>query len=743
LTTDGHVRDVGVQIQPIDAREVKDHVALENIVDVGHARHGHVLAHEGRLCRPDNLSEQPITERSREGACPLPLMLFPKTQPQVTHVRLWTERCRKDSSDPLPSLGRSFLGLRLLVVALSLDLGQTPGGTGIGEGRRSDSCTAPPATADRPLVPFLNSRLPAVVVGMLCAVIQFVALVRGGFVLDDFANLARNKRSISLDLLTAPIGTNHFQPLTQLVVWLSAEPLHANYPATVAVLAVITGFGAYWMVRLLDALFGTRVLHLVIGFLLGTSWILMNTNQWFAGSAAAASAAFAVAACLSFALWLRSGRWYHYLYSLLATAAAIGFWEQALAVPAILAMLWLCFRFDRRRLPRVLVGLIPFFTLVLVYLCYVEAQPWSSSISIPAVSQWGQLLWVMLMGGLLPSLVGTGTSSSAFSTTVVFSDALAATGLALGALWLWTRRRLRWLSLGFFLVGLLLVSIPVAIERNTAPSAAGITSRYLTFLPMLLAIAAAGAVRDAPGDVDADLRLAPAVRSRPATWLVRSVIGAACLLYLGNLHATYVRGPGLLRQLGDQASVVSGNIAAGINALPRSQEHSIVDVSLPFPVWYNAIFGYLPKNGEFDRLMPNWSSTARTYGEGPRLVGLDAHGQLRRVSFDAHGSGPLAGGPSLGASASLGSSVGAPLYERIAITAPYRTTVRVVIVGVRPIEPPTPWLISVDPGMRSFVLPVWSTALRSVRVSGRGVKLVGLQTGTVVLGKLEGSAAPS
>jgi hypothetical protein len=576
---------------------------------------------------------------------------------------------------------------------------------------------------------------------MLCAVIQFVALVRGGFVLDDFANLARSKRSISLDLLTAPIGTNHFQPLTQLVVWLSAEPFHANYPATVAVLAVITGFGAYWMVRLLDALFGARVLHLVIGFLLGTSWILMNTNQWFAGSAAAASAALAVGACLSFALWLRSDGWHHYVFSLLATAAAIGFWEQALAVPAILALLWLCFRFDRRRLSRVIVGLLPFFAVVLVYVCYVEAQPWSSSISIPAVSRWGQLIWVMLMSGLLPSIVGTGASSSALSTTVVLSDALAATGLALGTLWLWTRRRLRWLSLVFFLVGLLLVSIPVAIERNTVPSAAGITSRYLTFLPMLLAIAAAGAVRDAPGDVDAGLRRAPGARSRPAWWLVGSVIGAACLFYLGNLHATYVRGPGLSRQLGDQASVVSGNIAAGINALPRSQEHSIVDVSLPFPVWYNPIFGYLPKNGELDRLMPNWSSTARTYGEGPRLAGLDAHGQLRRVSFDAQSSGPSAGGASLEASASLGSSVGAPLYERIVVTTPFRTTVRVVILGVRPIEPSAPWLIPVDRGMRSFVLPVWSTALRSVRVSGRGVKLVGLQTGTVVLGELERSAA--
>jgi hypothetical protein len=627
----------------------------------------------------------------------------------------------------------------MVTVSLFTDIGHTPLGTDIAGGRESGSSTIPSVTADRRFAALLGSRLPAVVIAILCTVIQFAALVRGGFLLDDFANLARNKKSLSLDLLTAPIGTNHFQPMTQLVVWLSAEPLHANYPATVAVLAVITGFGAYWAVRLLDELFGARVLHLVIGLLLGTSWILMNANQWFAASAAAASAAFAVGACLSFVRWLGSGRWRHYLSSLLATAVAIGFWEQGLAVPAILAMLWLCFKFDRRRLSRVVIGLIPFFAVALVYLFYVEAQPWSSSISIPAVSQWGQLLWVMLVSGLFPSIVGTGVSSSALTSAVVLSDVLVAAGLTLGALWLWTRRRLRWVSLVFFVVGVFLVSIPVAIERNGVPSASGITSRYLTLLPMLLAIAAGGAIRDAPGDVDVGLRRVLGTRSRLGSWLVGFVIGAGCLLYLGNLHATYVRGPGGWTQLGHQASVVSGNIAAGINALPRSQQQSIVDVSLPFPVWYNSIFGYVPKNGEFDRLMPNWSATSRAYGEGPKLVGIDADGHLRPVTFDAQSSGNSAGG----ASVSLGASVGASLYERIVVTAPSRTTMRVVITGVRPMEPPAPWLIPIGPGTHSFVLPVWSNSLRRVRVSGRGVKLVALKTGTVVLGDLEGSATPS
>ena len=185
--------------------------------------------------------------------------------------------------------------------------------------------------------------------------------------------------------------------------------------------------------------------------------------------------------------------------------------------------------------------------------------------------------------------------------------------------------------------------------------------------------------------------------------------------------------------------MVSGNIAAGINALPPSQQHSIVDVSLPFPVWYNPIFGYLPKNGEFDRLMPNWSSTARAYGEGPRLVGLDADGQLHRVSFDAQGSGPSAGGASVSLR-SVRRSV--PVREDCRHRSFSDHDARRHSGGStdrarRALADP------LGPGMHSFVLPVWSNSLRSVRVSGRGVKLVALKTGTVVLGDLEGSATIS
>lgn len=579
--------------------------------------------------------------------------------------------------------------------------------------RHASQPTAQPRTAA-----LLEGRIPAALVGAACSVIQFAALVRGGFFLDDYANLARNKRLLSLDLLTTPIGTNHFQPMTQLIVWISAEPMHSNYPATVVLLAAITGLGAYGMVRLLDELFGTRLLQVVIGFLLGTSWILVSTNQWFAGSAAAASAACAVGACLAFARWLRSNRWRHYLSSLLATAAAIGFWESALAVPAILFALWVCFSFDRQSARRVIIGLAPFFVLALACVLYVEAQPWASTVVVPSLSQWAHLVWVMVVGGLLPSVVATGSPKAALTTSVVVSDVLVVSVLGFSALWLWTRRRLRWSSFVFLSVGVLLVSVPVATERQTSVAFFGIPSRYLTFLPMLLGIAVAGAILDRPRPAIGDYSHSVGTRQRPVWWIVGTLVGVGCMLYLVNLNATFRHDPAS-RLLGERASTISENIATSIQALPRSQNHSIVDDSMPYPIWYQAFWGYVPKNGEFDRLMPNWSATARTYGEGPHLVELDASGHLRPASFlQVDAQHPNAG---------------TDLYERIVVKSAHPTTMRALIEGVRPFEPVAPWSIPVRPGTHSFVLPVWSSTLRSARVSGPGLHVVTLQTGTVVL----------
>ena len=71
LARDLKVGDVGIAEQPIDAGEIKADVTLEQVVDVGHARHAHAIAHEGRLCRPDSIDVHAAAlGGGREGGLP-------------------------------------------------------------------------------------------------------------------------------------------------------------------------------------------------------------------------------------------------------------------------------------------------------------------------------------------------------------------------------------------------------------------------------------------------------------------------------------------------------------------------------------------------------------------------------------------------------------------------------------------------------------------------------------------------
>ena len=52
LPTDLQVRQVRVQIQPVDALDLERHMTLEHVVDVRHVRHRWMVNAKGRLCRP-------------------------------------------------------------------------------------------------------------------------------------------------------------------------------------------------------------------------------------------------------------------------------------------------------------------------------------------------------------------------------------------------------------------------------------------------------------------------------------------------------------------------------------------------------------------------------------------------------------------------------------------------------------------------------------------------------------------
>ena len=161
--------------------------------------------------------------------------------------------------------------------------------------------------------------------------------------------------------------------------------------------------------------------------------------------------------------------------------------------------------------------------------------------------------------------------------------------------------------------------------------------------------------------------------------------------------------------------------------LPSSREDSIVDVSLPFPIWYNSIFGYLPKNGEFDRLMANWSSTARTYGEGSKLVGLDAQGQLRRVSFEVQGSVPPAG---RGVHGPGGLRRGAPLRKNCRLRSFTDHDARRHRGGSTGRAPCA--LVDIRRSGYALLRPAGVVEYAAQRAGlGRGIKLVALQSGAV------------
>ncbi|MGH9918279.1 MAG: hypothetical protein ACRD6W_05335, partial [Nitrososphaerales archaeon] len=130
------------------------------------------------------------------------------------------------------------------------------------------------------------------------------------------------------------------------------------------------------MIRLLDVMFRRRSIHLAIGLLFGTSWVLLNASQWFSASASTASVVFTVGSLLAFSRWLRTGLRRYYASSVVAAVVAVLFWETALAIPGFLVLLWLCFERDRVRVPRVAMGLLAFIAVSLAYLSYVQTQPW-------------------------------------------------------------------------------------------------------------------------------------------------------------------------------------------------------------------------------------------------------------------------------------------------------------------------------------------------------------------------------
>jgi hypothetical protein len=530
------------------------------------------------------------------------------------------------------------------------------------------------------------------------ALVQLAYTRLGGFYFDDIRNLGQAKTGLSLDLLTEPIMGIHFQPGGRFIQWLVAEPFHTDYLAAETLLAIFTAVGTYLLVRLLDILFSPRALHLVIGFLFATSWLLLSTDQWFSGADTVPAATLAIGACLGFCSWLREGRLTPYVAALLSAAGAVLFWEQALAIPAWLLLIWLCFVRDTKRSVRqVVLALVPFAGISLAYLVYVQAQPWHQTLVIPPVSEWRAWFEYPVFHAVMPTLAGSATSSTSRSA----SGLAATTVLVVMAAWFIARRQFRWSSLVFFVLGTVLVVFPVATARGLlGPQVAGTTVRYLVFLLFVLAIAVAGAVHSQPADPHRP-------RSMRLAWVGGVLAVALGALYLMNLHATS-QANWFNERSGRAAAAYSAQVGAGLSALGRDQQASVVDSVLPSPVWYVTNDGL----NELSNLLPFWSSKVRAVGEGPNLTALDPNGTLRWATFHQGGTGSL------------------DVRATVSTTEP--TTMAVRITAASPIEPEVPWHIKIGPGTHSFTLPAWSTSIQSVAI--HGVRALSIETGTLSLG---------
>jgi hypothetical protein len=544
----------------------------------------------------------------------------------------------------------------------------------------------------------VRTRLLPGTVAVAGALIQLSYTRLGGFFLDDMRNLGQAKSGLSLHLLIAPIMGIHFQPGGRFIQWLVAEPFRTDYLAAETLLAISSGVGAYLLIRLLDTLFTTRALHLVLGFLFTTSWLALSTDQWFSGADTVPAATFAIGTCLGFCIWLQGGGAIPYITALLSAAAAVLCWEQALAIPGWLLLIWLCFGRDTKQSPReVVLALVPFAGVSLAYLAYVQTQSWHQALIVPPLGEWSLWFKIPVFHGLAPTLIGSGTASTSRSTSVV----AVSIAIVVAGVWLIARRRFRWSSLVFFVFGTILVVVPIATGRGYLGAlVAGVMVRYLVFLLFVLVIAVAGAAKVRPVSLHG---------RRP----MRFVLGASVLtivltaLYLVNLHATF-RAVWFNERSGRAAAGYSENVGAGLSALAVDQRASVVDSAVPFPVWYTTNDGL----NELSSLLPFWSSKVRAVGEGPQLTALDPNGALRWATFHAGGTGSQ------------------EVRVTVSATAPSTMTVR--IRAEMTAEPVIPWRIKVEPGTRSFTLPAWSTKVLSVSVDG--VRVHEIQTGTLSLG---------
>ena len=506
--------------------------------------------------------------------------------------------------------------------------------------------------------------------------------------------------------LLSPIGNEHFQPVSRLFGWLAATPLSRHYGLAAGLLAVVTGISAGLLVRLLDELFGSRSLHLIAGFAFGTSWIFLNTNQWYSGADAVPAVMFMLAATVAWLRWLDTDNPAVYVVSLACATLGVLTWEQALLTPMWLLLLWVCFGWDRSQLRRVVVSIIPFLGVCGAFTLYVQSRTWHQRLQHPTALQWIKLALVMVFHAVVPAAIGTGLRNGTPSDWGWASIAIVSAGVLAASAWLIARGRFRWSALAFLVIGTALVVTTVATTRiNIGASAAGNTPRYLVFLLPVAAVGVCAAIKARP--TSAHLVTSHTPGRRPTA--VIAAFGVVVIsLYLLNLSRTF-DSITFSRDFAHAAAPVSARIDHGI-ALSISHHLGLVDSDTPFPIWYPGGGGDLVAIGDY------WRPQLQPFGQGPQLAAFDATMTLRRAVF-------------------LPATTGG--YVRFVVTATRQSKVIVTVNAGSPTgQPEVPWNISVPPGSESYVLPTWGSGPATVKVvSGPGVSVANEEVGVLTLGQ--------
>lgn len=468
-------------------------------------------------------------------------------------------------------------------------------------------------------------------------VFQLLFVRSSWFFLDDIRNIAEARnRGLSLSFLTSPIG-ERFTPGHRFLDWLVAVPLGGTWGAAVMVLLALTAVTLAYLAASLNLLFGARRRNAIPVLLAGTAWPLLGTGQWFAGAALAIPVVASFSgAMFHFLRWRVASRRGDWAAALAWTVVGLLFSQQAILIPAVLVLCGLVLQAgipSRRSLGGEIVAALPFALPALILQAYVGAQSYTAPVKLPSVTQFLDLLRVIVVRSLLPSSIGIGMDGAPPdpSREVLMRGLAAAAWVVFLLLAIWLSRR--WLAAVILCAcGVIFTAGPIAVARlDVGVSVAGSEVRYA--LPgVLLGALAVGAL------------LAPQTgRARRGRGVPTAALPAALALcviwagvYIANAQYTY-RARTVALGFAGASRTVAQRLERGLRQLTPDRASEVIDGPLPYPLFYPSSGNLRFRYGKF--FLSRGVVPSGVPGPHGQLLTIAADGSLQAVAF--HPAGPM------------------------------------------------------------------------------------------------------